>query len=168
MTQQMEYNGLCCPTPNLQWVPDTGGRFSLVCQGCAVVWEQSNPEDGRMACPDPVHHDEDELNRIINERAQALAERLVAEQENHRTWEDGAGNEGPVYPWNMEDDEPEETPERVYQLAWLQLVQSIDAKTSWGKNALKDLFLKCLTEADPGPGEPEDTSAVELPGVDQQ
>ncbi len=35
----------------------------------------------------------------------------------------------------------------VYQRAWARLLERIESKTSWGRNALKDVMLDCLVNA---------------------
>ena len=38
----------------------------------------------------------------------------------------------------------------VYQRAWASLLRRIEAKTSWGRNELKQQMLEALVEAKPG------------------
>lgn len=35
----------------------------------------------------------------------------------------------------------------VFARAWAMLIERIDAKTSWGKNELSHLMLKCIIDA---------------------
>ena len=48
----------------------------------------------------------------------------------------------------------------VYQRAWARLLERIESKTSWGRNALKDVMLDCLVNA-------TDTFLVLPQGVEQ-
>lgn len=113
--------GLCCQTPSLTWVTTEppDEDYQLVCGSCGVPW---SPESG--SCPEPDLHNPEYLEQMLNTKVEIA----LGAEANY-----GEGERG----------------ERVdYQLAWMALLESIESKTSWGKNALKDLMLKCLTQPD--------------------
>ena len=112
---------MCCNAPQLNWTsdPSGSGEFDMVCSVCGVQWKPANILIEQPQTPIESAMLFEPLDSFEPSVLNILT-RIEAELNGSR--------------------------EEVYKAAWVKLTSTLPEKTSWGKNALKDLMQACLID----------------------